>query len=87
MNRLISVDREYNVVSHTLQLSLIEYKTLVVRGDMEAAAAVLPNVPMEQRNQVARFLEAKGLVALALEVSPNGNPRQHTPCALNPGLL
>ena len=32
-------------MGYTLLLSLIEYKTLVLRGDEEAAAAVLPTIP------------------------------------------
>ena len=43
-NRLYLVDKEFGIVSYTLLLSVIEYKTLVLRGEMEAAQAVLPQV-------------------------------------------
>lgn len=33
------------MVSYTLLLSLIEYKTLVMRGDMDAAEELLPSIP------------------------------------------
>ena len=33
------------MVSYTLLLSLIEYKTLVLREDMEAAQQLLPTIP------------------------------------------
>lgn len=33
------------MVSYTLLLSLIEYKTLVLREDMEAAEQLLPTIP------------------------------------------
>ncbi len=33
------------MVSYTLLLSLIEYKTLVLREDMEAAQQLLPSIP------------------------------------------
>lgn len=68
-NRVFLIDREFNVVSYTLLLSLIEFKTLVMRGDMDAAMEVLSTVPKEQLNNVARFLEAKGLVQEALDVA------------------
>jgi hypothetical protein len=37
--------QEFGVVSYTLLLSLIEYKTLVLREDMEAAQQLLPSIP------------------------------------------
>lgn len=40
-----------SVVSYTLLLSMIEYKTLVLRGDLEGAEAVLPNIPADQLNK------------------------------------
>ena len=33
------------MVCYVLGLSLIEYKTLVMRGDMEAANQLLPSIP------------------------------------------
>ena len=41
-------------------LTLIEYQTAVLQGDLDAAAEILPSIPKEQRNKVARFLEARG---------------------------
>lgn len=40
-----------SVVGYTLLLSLIEYKTLVMRGDLERANTVLPSIPKEQHNR------------------------------------
>ena len=37
--------QEFGVVSYTLLLSLIEYKTLVLREDMEAAQQLLSSIP------------------------------------------
>ena len=39
------VHREYGVVSYTLLLALVEFKTLVMRGDTPAALALLPQLP------------------------------------------
>ena len=60
-NRVYLIDKEFGVVSYTLLLSLIEYKTLVLRGEMEAAEELLPSIPRDQHNSVARFLESRGL--------------------------
>lgn len=40
-----------SVVGYTLLLSLIEYKTLVMRGDLERANDILPSIPQEHHNR------------------------------------
>ena len=39
------VDRDFGIMGYTLNLAMIEYKTLVIRGDLEAAQATLARVP------------------------------------------
>ncbi|CAL1699924.1 unnamed protein product [Somion occarium] len=68
-NRVYLADKDVNVYSYTLSLNVVEYQTAVLRGDMEAAAEILPTIPKEQRNKIATFLEARGLKELALEVT------------------
>ncbi|KAL6602925.1 hypothetical protein ACP70R_043286 [Stipagrostis hirtigluma subsp. patula] len=74
-SRVYLIDKEFNVVGYTLLLSLIEYKTLVMRGDLERANAVLPSVPKEQHNSVAHFLESRGMLEEALEIATDPNYR------------
>jgi len=68
-NRVYLIDKEFSIISFTLLLSLIEYKTLVLHGEMEAAEELLPSIPQDQHNNVARFLEQRGAVAEALRVA------------------
>jgi coatomer subunit beta' len=49
-SRVYLIDKEFNVMSYTLLLSLIEYKTLVLRGDFQRAQEVLPTIPAEHLN-------------------------------------
>lgn len=56
-NRVYLGDKELNVVSYSLLLSVLEYQTAVMRRDFETADKVLPTVPREQRTRVAHFLE------------------------------
>lgn len=49
-----------NLYSYSLALAVVEYQTAILRGDMEGAEAMLPNIPSDQRNRIARFLEAQG---------------------------
>lgn len=59
-NKMYVVDKQVNVYGYNLSLSIIEYQTAVLRGDLAAAEEVLPSVPVDQRNKVARFLELQG---------------------------
>ncbi|OSC97980.1 coatomer beta [Trametes coccinea BRFM310] len=68
-NRVYLVDKDVNVYSYSLPLNVVEYQTAVLRGDMDAAAEILPSIPKEQRNKIAAFLEARGLKELALQVT------------------
>ncbi|KAL6495891.1 hypothetical protein OROGR_030454 [Orobanche gracilis] len=74
-SRVYLVDKEFNVIGYTLLLSLIEYKTLVMRGDLETANEVLQSIPKEQLNSVAHFLESRGMIEDALEVATDPDYR------------
>jgi len=56
-NRLYLGDKELNIVSFSLQLSVLEYQTAVMRKDFDTADQVLPTIPREMRTRVAHFLE------------------------------
>ncbi|KAF9426090.1 hypothetical protein BGZ94_006955 [Podila epigama] len=68
-NRLYLVDKDINIVSYSISLTVIEYQTAVLRGDMETAVELLARIPHDQLNKIARFLEAQDHKELALEVS------------------
>jgi coatomer subunit beta' len=59
-NRVYVADKDMNIFSFSLSLTLVEYQTAILRGDYNAASALLPTIPNEQRNKIARFLEAQG---------------------------
>lgn len=68
-NKLYMGDKELNVTSYALLLSVLEYQTAVMRRDFETADRVLPTVPKEHRTRVAHFLEKQGFKQQALQVS------------------
>ncbi|XP_052229135.1 coatomer subunit beta'-like isoform X5 [Dreissena polymorpha] len=68
-NRLYLGDKELNVISFSLLLSVLEYQTAVIRQDFETADKVLPTVPREHRTRVAHFLEKQGFKSQALAVT------------------
>ncbi|VAH98280.1 unnamed protein product [Triticum turgidum subsp. durum] len=72
-SRVYLIDKEFNVIGYTLLLSLIEYKTLVMRGDLESANEILPSIPKTQYNSVAHFLESRGMLEEALEIATDAD--------------
>jgi coatomer subunit beta' len=62
-------DKDVNVTSIGLSLPVLEYETLVLRQDMEVTAELLPSIPEDQIDKMARFLEGHGHRGLALEVA------------------
>lgn len=74
-NRLYLGDKELNVVSYNLLLSVLEYQTAVMRGDFETADRVLPTIPQQYRTRVAHFLEKQGFKHQALAVSTDPEHR------------
>ncbi|KAK6621782.1 Coatomer subunit beta' [Polyplax serrata] len=74
-NRLYLGDKELNVVSYSLLLSVLEYQTAVMRQDFAIADRVLPTIPTEYRTRVAHFLEKQGFKQQALAVSTDPDHR------------
>lgn len=81
--RIYLADKDVNVVSFGLSLSMVEYQTVVLRGDMDLAAELLQDVPQDQMNKVARFLEGQGYKEMALEVATDQEHRFELSLALN----
>ncbi|KAJ5569719.1 uncharacterized protein N7459_009149 [Penicillium hispanicum] len=81
--RVYLSDKDVNVVSFGLSLSMVEYQTLILRNDMETAAEVLKDVPQDQMNKIARFLEGQGYKEMALEVATDPEHRFDLALSLN----
>uniref|UniRef100_A0A8C6VUD2 Coatomer subunit beta' n=1 Tax=Nothobranchius furzeri TaxID=105023 RepID=A0A8C6VUD2_NOTFU len=84
-DRLYLGDKELNIVSYSLLVSVLEYQTAVMRRDFGMADKVLPTIPKEQRTRVAHFLEKQGFKQQALAVSTD--PEHRFELALQLGEL
>ncbi|EGD99086.1 coatomer subunit beta' [Trichophyton mentagrophytes] len=73
--RIYLTDKELTTVSFALSLSVVEYQTLVLRGDMDSATELLEDIPKDQMNKIARFLEGQGYRDLALDVATDQEHR------------
>ena len=82
-NRAIICDRHMKISSFSLPLQLVEYQTAVLRGDMDHAQSVLPSVPSDHYNKIARFLETQGYAHQALEISTDPEHRFELALELN----
>lgn len=82
-SRIYLVDKDVNVLSFALSISVLEYQTLVLREEMDSAAELLPTIPADQMNKIARFLEGQGHKELALEVATDPEHRFELALALN----
>jgi coatomer subunit beta' len=81
--RIYLADKDVNATSFSLSLSMVEYQTVVLRGDMDMAAELLTDVPQDQMNKVARFLEGQGYKEMALEVATDPEHRFDLALSLN----
>lgn len=82
-SRIYLADKDVNVTSFGLSLPVLEYQTLVLREDMETAAELLPTIPQDQLNKIARFLEGQGHKELALEVATDPEHKFDLALSLN----
>lgn len=57
--RVYLTDKSGAVVSYALLLAMVEYQTAVVRRDFAAANRILPDIPRDLHNSVAKFLEGQ----------------------------
>ncbi|NWW01546.1 COPB2 protein, partial [Oreocharis arfaki] len=91
-NRLYLGDKELNIVSYSLLVSVLEYQTAVMRRDFGMADKVLPTIPKEQRTRVAHFLEkqARKLLLIRLKkitLAVSTDPEHRFELALQLGEL
>lgn len=67
--RVYLMDKSGDTVSYRMYSSALEYQTAVVRRDFETANNILPSIPKEEYDSIARFLEGQGFKEEALQVT------------------
>ena len=77
-------DKDMNIVTYSIPLSLVEYQTLVLQQKHEQAAEKLATIEDEdQLNKIARFLADQGEKQTALEVTKDQEHRFELALELN----
>jgi coatomer subunit beta' len=72
-----------NITSYSLSLTVIQYQTVVLRGDLEEASGLLESIPKTQMGRIARFLESQNLKELALQVTNDNEQKFDLAVQLN----
>ncbi len=68
-SRVYISDKDINIVSFHLSLSVLEYQTIILRGEFEQAEELLQDIPENEMSKIARFLESQGLKEEALNIT------------------
>lgn len=68
-NRVYLGDKEMNVISYSLPLSVLNYQTAIMRADFAIADSLLPEIPDNQRTRLANFLEKQNQKERALAIT------------------
>lgn len=75
-NKVYVADKDINVSSYHLSLAVLEYQTLVLRGELEQANQdLLPNIEKSDLLKISRFLEAQEFLEEALQISPDSEQK------------
>lgn len=75
-NKVYVSDKDINVSSYHLSLSVLEYQTLVLRGEIEQANEdYLESIEKSDLLKISRFLEAQEFLTEALEISPDAEQK------------
>ncbi|EDO19389.1 hypothetical protein Kpol_1002p36 [Vanderwaltozyma polyspora DSM 70294] len=72
-NKVYLADREIHVYAHVVSLEVLEFQTLTLRGELEAAIeTILPNIEdKDTLSKISRFLEGQEYYEEALKISPD----------------
>ncbi|QEU62164.1 Sec27 [Kluyveromyces lactis] len=76
-DKVYLADKDIHVYGYELSIDVLEFETLVLRGELaEAKSSVLPNVQgKENLLKISRFLEGQDLFEDALEISPDAEQK------------
>ncbi|XP_049848921.1 coatomer subunit beta'-like [Schistocerca gregaria] len=67
--RIVLADKNWNFITYSLSLSVINFQTAMLRNDVEGARRLIPSVPENERHRVALFLESRGHPEWAMQLT------------------
>jgi len=82
-NRLYLVDKNFNIYSYSLLLSVVNYQSAILNEDLHGAELYFKDVPETQYTKLAKFLEANDKKDMAFEITPDQDHKFDLAIALN----
>ncbi|CCW69365.1 unnamed protein product [Phytomonas sp. Hart1] len=67
--RIFCIDKENNVTSYALKVSILEYMAAIAREDYSTAEELLKSIEDTHKPKIAHFLESRGLHEMALRTT------------------
>lgn len=77
------MDKNFNIYSYQLLLSVVNYQSAILNDDMHGAEVYFKDVPEAQYTKLARFLEANDRKAIAFQITPDPDHKFDLAIALN----
>lgn len=74
-NKVYVCDKDMNVLAYYLSIAVLEYQTVIMRGELEMADELLDSIPSKDYNTIARFLEEQGFKEKALELAQDNDQK------------
>lgn len=84
-NRLYLMDKYFSVISYEANLHVIEFQSLIVKGSVNEAGALLQAIPPKYFDKIARFLDTLNYKELAYKIVTD--PDHKFDLALHLGLV
>lgn len=77
------MDKNFNIYSYSLLLSVVNYQSAILNDDMHGAELYFKDVPEAQYTKLARFLEANDKKSMAFDITPDADHKFDLAIALN----
>jgi len=70
-NRLYMIDKNFNVTSYSLLLSVVNYQSAILNEDIHGAELYFKDIPETYYNKLAKFLESNDKKEMAFQITPD----------------
>ena len=82
-NRLYLVDKNFNICSYSLLISVVNYQSAIMNEDLHGAELYFKDIPESHYTKLAKFLEANERKDMAFEITPDQDHKFDLAISLN----
>uniref|UniRef100_A0A7S3IM43 Coatomer subunit beta n=1 Tax=Strombidium inclinatum TaxID=197538 RepID=A0A7S3IM43_9SPIT len=83
LNRLYVIDKNLNISSYSLLLSLVNYQSAILNDDLHGADLFFKDIPETHYQKLAKFLESNDRKEMAFSITPDQDHKFDLAIALN----